>query len=156
MAEMKISNTLVNDTSSGEIAYAEQLKDRQVNWNDPSYDKIPQEFKTNASKFQGKLNDFFLKHYNAFQTFLTDKGVDGVIDTWRDVEEFLENISDSEAITLMKLIGDIEEAAGHLNIRMSAEVPGLMEAVTRSDTPVITKSHLDSETGAINIIYTFE
>ena len=156
MAEMKISNTLFNDTSTGEIAYAEQLKDRLVNWDDPNYDKVPEEFKTNANKFQSKLNDFFLKHYNEFQTFLTDKGVDGVIDTWKDVEDFLKNISDDEAMTLMKLIGDIEEASGQLNIRMSAEVPGMLEAVSRTNAPSITQSRLNDETGAIRIIYTYE
>lgn len=156
MAEMKISNTLFNDTSTGEIAYAEQLKDRLVDWTDANYDKIPEEFKTNANKFQSKLNDFFLKHYNEFQTFLTDKGVDGVIDTWKDVEDFLKNISDDEAMTLMNLIGDIQEASGQLNIRMSAEIPGMLEAVTRTGTPDIHSSRLDSETGEIKIVYTYE
>ena len=162
MAEMKISNTLVNDTSSNKIAYARQLFDDRLNWEDYHYigDEgqavYPFEGKTDLDKFQEKLNEIFLTHYTDYQVFLHTKGIDGVIDTWKDVEEFLQNITDDETMTLMKLIGDLEEASGQLNIRMSEETPGMLEAVTKTSEPLITKSHIDKETGAIKIVYTFE
>lgn len=113
---MNISNTLFNDTENGIIAWANQLKDSSISWSKVDYDKIPAEFKTELNKFQSKLNDFFLKHYNEWQTFLTDKGVEGVIDTWRDVEEFLENISDDEAVRIQRMFthlqDEIDEIAG--------------------------------------------
>lgn len=45
MAELKISNTLVNDTSDGVIAYAGQLKDKTIN------------------KFQSQINQELLEKY---------------------------------------------------------------------------------------------
>lgn len=159
---MNISNTLWNDTKEAKIAYAEQLFDRVVNWQDYHYTGdngqtiYPFADKTDLDKFQDKLNKIFLTHYTEYKTFLNTKGVDGVIDTWQDVEEFLRNITDDETMTLMKLFMDLEAAAGNLNIRMSTTHEGMLEAVTGSDQPLITKSNLDAETGAINIVYTYE
>lgn len=158
---MNISNLLWNDTKDAIIALAKQIKDDTVSWQDYHYTGddgqivYPFNSKTEADKFQSKLNEIFLTHYTDYQTFLHTKGIEGVIDTWKDVEEFLENITDDEAMTLMKLIGDLQEASGNLNIRMSEQQPGIMEAVTRTETPVITKSNLD-EAGNINIVYTYE
>ena len=64
MAEMKISNTLVNDTSSGEIAYAEQLKDRLlkdyilhgVEFSSDDIAVIPDIIKSEQGVFQSELN----------------------------------------------------------------------------------------------------
>lgn len=156
MAQMNISNTLWNDTSSGEIAYSEQVKDKLIDWDSLSYDKVPTAFKTDANKFQTKLNDFFLKHYNEFQHFLQDKGVEGVIDTWKDVEDFLESISDSEAMTLLTFINNIELASGTLNIRMSEDYPGAVEAVETSSDINIRDSHINPETGAIRVVFNFD
>lgn len=157
------SNTLWNDDPNNKIInYAEQVKDAEVDWNDYYYiddngnTVYPLSSKGNLDKFQSKLNEIFLTHYTDFQKFLNTKGIEGVIDTWKDVEEFLQNITDDETMTLMKLIGDIQEASGQLNIRMSESIPGMMEAITRTETPEISKSHIDEETGAINIVYTFE
>lgn len=161
MAQMNISNLLWNDTKDAIIALAKQIKDDTVSWQDYHYTGddgqivYPFNSKTEADKFQSKLNEIFLTHYTDYQTFLHTKGIEGVIDTWKDVEEFLENITDDEAMTLMKLVGDLQEASGNLNIRMSEQQPGIMEAVTRTETPVITSSNLD-EAGNINIVYTYE
>lgn len=161
MAQMNISNLLWNDTKDAIIALAKQIKDDTVSWQDYHYTGddgqivYPFNSKTEADKFQGKLNEIFLTHYTDYQTFLHTKGIDGVIDTWKDVEDFLENITDDEAMSLMRLIGDLQEASGNLNIRMSEQQPGIMEAVTRTETPVITSSNLD-EAGNINIVYTYE
>jgi len=158
MAEMKISNTLVNDTSTGEIAYAEQLKDRNVDFS--QLEKFTAEIIHNYSldtKFQDKLNYFFLKHWNDYQRFLHDAGSkEGVIDSWHELEEFLAGISDSEGITLLNMIRDVQIKSGQLNIRMSTEFPGLVEAVTTNDSLKIQKSYIDKETGEIKIVYTFE
>lgn len=160
MSQMNISNLLWNDTSEGKIALTQQIFDN-VNWNDYYYtdDKgqtvYPFSNKGELDKFQSKLNEIFLTHYTAFQTFLHSKGIDGVIDTWKDIEEFLQNITDDETMTLMKLIGDLQETSGQLNIRMSDNIPGMMEAVTRTDVPAIGESNID-DTGSINIVYTYD
>lgn len=162
MAQMNISNTLWNDTSDATIAYAEQLFDRVVDWNSYHYigsngeTVYPFKSKTNIEKFQSELNKVFLTHYTAFQEFLNSKGIDGVIDTWKDVEEFLQNITDDDTMTLMKLIGDIQEASGDLNIRFSPSTPGVLQAVTRTEAPYITQSYINPQTGAIMIIHTFD
>lgn len=157
MAEMKISNTLVNDTSDGIIAFAEQEKDRQINWQVQKFvDWIPASMRTEANKFQDKLNQFFLDHYVEYQKFLNTGGVEGVIDTWHDLEEFLEGISDSEAYTLVGMITAIQQVTGQLTIRMSDSIPGLMEAVTASDTLRIDESYIDDETGIIKIVYNYD
>lgn len=160
MAQMNISNLLWNDTKEGKIALAKQIFDN-VNWEDYHYTGddgqvvYPFNNKGELDKFQSKLNEIFLNHYTDFQTFLHTKGIDGVIDTWKDVEEFLRGITDDETATLMSIIEDIQIKSGQLNIRMSEEIPGLVEAVTVSDIPMITESHIDSETGAITMVYTF-
>ena len=160
MAQMNISNLLWNDTKEAKIALAQQIFDN-INWDDYYYidddgsTVYPFSSKGNLDKFQSKLNEIFLTHYTDFQKFLNTKGIEGVIDTWKDVEEFLQNITDDETMTLMRLIGDLQEASGQLNIRMSEEVPGMMEAVTRTEVPVIGDSHIDDR-GNINIVYTYE
>jgi hypothetical protein len=157
MADMKISNTLVNDTSSGIISYAEQEKDRQINWQVQKFvDWIPASMRTEANKFQDKLNQFFLDHYVEYQKFLNTGGVEGVIDTWHDLEAFLESISDSEAYTLVGMITAMQQITGQLTIRMNEDVPGLMEAVTSNDTLRIGDSYIDPETGIIKIIYNYD
>ena len=157
MADMKISNTLVNDTSSGIISYAEQEKDRQINWQVQKFvDWIPESMRTEANKFQDKLNQFFLDHYVEYQKFLNTGGVEGVIDTWHDLEAFLEGISDSEAYTLVGMITAMQQVTGQLTIRMNEDVPGLMEAVTSNDTLRIDDSYIDPETGIIKIIYNYD
>ena len=160
MAQMNISNLLWNDTKEAKIALAQQIFDN-INWNDYYYidddgsTVYPFSSKGNLDKFQSKLNEIFLTHYTDFQKFLNTKGIEGVIDTWKDVEEFLQNITDDETMTFMRLIGDLQEASGQLNIKMSEEVPGMMEAVTRTEVPVIGDSHIDDR-GNINIVYTYE
>ena len=109
MAEMKISNTLVNDTSTGEIAYAEQLKDRLLKdyiANSPDItntdrERIPADMKAAAGVFQEKLNEFFLKHWVDFQRFLYDEGVDPeTIDSWYEVKRFLDGLDDDTSMWL--------------------------------------------------------
>ena len=160
MAQMNISNLLWNDTKEGKIALAKQIFDN-VTWSDYHYtgedgqEVYPFNNKGELDKFQSKLNEIFLTHYTNFQAFLNSKLDPGVIDSWKDIEEFLQNITDDETMTLMKLIGDIQEASGQLNIRMSNMVPGMMEAVTRTEIPEITQSNIDDR-GSINIVYTYE
>lgn len=162
MAEMKISNTLVKDSGDKIIAFVNQLKDAGLNWMDYHYvgedgtTVYPLANKTDADRFQNKLNDIFLTHYNKFEEFLNGKMDQGVIDSWKDIEEFLQSISDDETMTLMKLIGDVQTASGQLNVRLSETYPGSLEALTTSEFMDITKSYLDPETGAINIIYNFD
>lgn len=102
MSEMKISNTLVNDTNTGEIAYARQLKDNAVNY--AQYAKITAAIKERFhldDKFQDKLNNFFLYHYDEFHRFLEDDGVDPtIIDSWKEVQDFLEGLPDNETMWL--------------------------------------------------------
>lgn len=102
MSEMKISNTLVNDTNTGEIAYARQLKDNAVNY--AQYAKITAAIKERFhldDKFQDKLNNFFLYHYDEFHRFLEDPGLDdSIIDSWKEIQDFLAGLPDDETMWL--------------------------------------------------------
>lgn len=173
------SNTLWND-SSGIIACAEQSFDNQVDWTnsgkkyngsypdpeDPtqSISYIPVTFKTDANKFQSKLNEFFLNHWADWQKFLHEEGIDPhTIDSWYEVQRFLEDIDDSEAMTLKKIISEIEIKSGTLNITMHENIEeteankiyGLMVAVSTSVDMDVSQSYVDPETGVIKLIYDF-
>lgn len=157
MAEMKISNTLVNDTSSGEIAYARQLKDDVANY--APYEKLTpsiiNEYNLNT-KLQDKLNNFFLHHYNEWREFIEDEGLDpDTIDSWYEVQRFLEGISDEEAMTLNHIIAEIEAKSGTLNISMDEDIPGLMIATSTSSLMNLSDSYID-EKGIIKLIYSFD
>ena len=155
------SNTLWND-STGVMSYAEQTKDGQVNWLSYHYvdaegnTVYPFQSKTDVDKFQSRLNNLFLNHYNDFQAFLNSKLNPSVIDSWKDVEDFLKGISDDEAMTLLTFITSIELASGTLNIRMSEDYPGAVEAVETSSDYNVSNSKIDPETGAIKIVFNFE
>ena len=137
--------------------YAEQSKDKTIDWTVQKFVSwIPEAMRDDAHKFQDKLNDFFLDHYVEYQKFLNTGGVEGVIDTWHDLEEFLEGISDDEAYQLMDMITAIQQAAGQLNIRMSPTIPGMMEAVTSNETLRMENSYIDDETGIIKMVYAFD
>lgn len=183
----KTANTLWNNDESGQIAYAEQVGDGLINWEDtdkkyngtypnPKYDPddptkepktlpyVPEEYKNkvdttgkNISKFQSSLNEFFLNHWADWLHFLYDEGVKpGIIDSWKEVQDFLEGISDEEAMTLLTFITNIELASGTLNIRMSEDYPGAVEAVETSPDYNVSNSKIDPETGAIKIVFNFE
>lgn len=177
MAQMNISNTLYNDTSTGEIAYAEQLKDRTIDWTkekytktypNPQYDPLdpskgpkdlpyfPESLRTNAGKFQSSLNDFFLDNWIAYMNFLTEKGVSGVIDTWKDVEDFLEGMSDSDIMTLVSVLTNSQYINGVSNIKMSDTINGLVTFETTATLPDYSESKIDDETGIIKLIYNFD
>lgn len=161
MAEMKISNTLVKDSGDRIIAFGRQLKDTNVNWLDYHYvdeggnTVYPFQSKTDVDKFQDKLNAIFLAHYNDYQAFLNSKLNPGVIDSWKDIEEFLEGLTDTEALTLSQMLADIQTSSGQLNIALSEDYPGSLEVTTSSEF-ITTNSYLDPQTGAINIIYNFD
>lgn len=165
---MNISNTLWNDTSTGEIAYAEQLKDKTIDWNTidpnqagagetPKY-KLPTEFMgvnfRGNNQFQALLNDFFLKHYVEFHNFLEEKDLDpSTINTWKELEEFLTGIEDSEAYTLLSMLEYLEQQAGHLSIEMSNTIPGMITATSTASAISIDDSYIDDETGIIKMVY---
>ena len=161
MAQMNISNTLWNDTQEAKIALSEQVFDRTVDWQQYHYiDKdgntvYPFQDKQVADKFQSKLNQIILEHYTQFQAFLHSKLEPGVIDSWQDIEDFLEGISDDEAMKLVSIIHQIEIKGGSLNIRMSTEIPGMLDALSTADN-ISTTSQIDQETGQIQVRYTFE
>lgn len=182
MAQMNISNTLWNDTREALLAYVKQLKDDTINWsvNDKKYNGtypnpnfnpelpvgpdnpetlpiIPSEFKTESNKFQDKLNDFFLNHWADWQTFLNDKDLeDSTINTWKELEEFLATITDSDEITLVNLITNSQLLHGSIRIEMSETVPGMIQAISDVLVPSITNSFIDEETGIIRLIYNVE
>lgn len=161
MVQMNISNTLWNDTQEAKIALSEQIFDRTVNWQEYHYvDKdgntvYPFSNKQLADKFQSKLNEIILEHYTQFQAFLHSKLNPDVIDSWQDIEDFLEGISDDEAMKLVSIINQIEIKGGSLNIRMSTEIPGMLDALSTADN-ISTKSKIDAETGEIKVSYTYE
>ena len=158
---MNISNTLWNDTSSGEIAYSEQLKERLLKdyiatLTETEKERIPAIIKSNSGVFQDKLNQFFLDHYIAYEHFLNDVDLaDETINTWKELENFLEGISDDEAKKLLNIVEELQVASGMLNVRMSSTVPGMLEAVTTTSTVDISNSFLNDKTGAVGIVYTY-
>lgn len=171
------SNTLWNDDPNNKIInYAEQVKDAEIDWNDnseryngsypnPDYDPedpespetipyIPASFKTEDNKFQSKLNEFFLNHWADWQAFLNEKDLDpSTINTWKELEEFLAGIEDSEAYTLLSMLEYLEQQSGHLYIGMSDDVPGMLQATATTSAISIVGSHIDEETGIIKMVY---
>lgn len=72
-SDIMISNTLVNDTEEGVIAYAEQIKDNNINLN--AYDEITNDDKTQfelENKIQSNLNSFLLHYCNEFKKLSKD------------------------------------------------------------------------------------
>lgn len=171
-------NTLWNSDESGQIAYSEQIKDAKISWtsNDkkyngsypdpedptksipyiPDYDpEHPDVFsKTEDNKFQSKLNEFFLNHWADWQHFLHEQDLDPhTINTWRELEEFLKGIEDTDVYTLVGMMEYLEEQAGHLAISMSPSIPGLMLATKTTDAISMAGSKIDEQTGIIKLIY---
>ena len=138
MAEMKISNTLVNDDSSQIIAYAEQIVDR-VNYlnlklNNPNLRVI-----VNAlDKLRGE-----------FDTLVGDSSkMEGVIDTFKEIEKFLEEVA--PGTTLNDLL--LPLSFGVIAIDINSET-GIVTAIAPNDKIALntTKSKINRETGEINI-----
>ena len=138
MAEIKISNTLVNDDSSQIIAYAEQIVDR-VNYlnlklNNPNLRVI-----VNAlDKLRGE-----------FDTLVGDSSkMEGVIDTFKEIEKFLEEVV--PGTTLNDLL--LPLSFGVIAIDINSET-GIVTAIAPNDKIALntTKSKINRETGEINI-----
>ena len=138
MAEIKISNTLVNDDSSQIIAYAEQIVDR-VNYlnlklNNPNLRVI-----VNAlDKLRGE-----------FDTLVGDSSkMEGVIDTFKEIEKFLEEVV--PGTTLNDLL--LPLSFGVIAIDINSET-GIVTATAPNDKIALntTKSKINRETGEINI-----
>ena len=51
---------------------------------------------------------------------------------------------------------NVISASGQLNVRVSQEIPGMLEVVSTTDFMDIDDSYMDEETGALNIVYNFE
>ena len=151
MAEMKISNTLKNDTEGGILAYAQQLKDTSIDWS--AYSRLSSLFKTDANKFQHKLNDFMLKFHDEYKEFLSSQDIDGVIDTWEEVKAFLAGIPSDQQITLDALIK--ASLLSQINVRMSDEIPGMLEVATATAN-ISPQTSINRETGALTIVFNFE
>lgn len=138
MAEMKISNTLVNDDSSQIIAYAEQIIDR-VNYvnlklNNPTLRALA-----------GALE----KLRGEFDTLVGDPSkMEGVIDTFKEIEKFLEEVTPGTTLNDMLL----PLSFGVIAIDINPET-GIVTATAPNDKIALntTKSKIDPETGKINI-----
>lgn len=154
MAQMNISNTLVNDTIDQLIAYARQLKDDKIDW--AQWKKVAEEYKTEDGKRQSKLNELFLKLHQDYHTFIEDAGpVDGVIDSWKEVEDFLDTISDKS--TLKELMIPLYANQGLLTIELNPLVPGqLVGTYTDDDLALEDSSRLDQVTGQLILDFGFE
>lgn len=138
MAEMKISNTLVNDDSSQIIAYAEQIIDR-VNYvnlklNNPTLRVIA-----------GALD----KLRGEFDTLVGDPSkMEGIIDTFKEIEKFLEEIV--PGTTLNDMLLPLSFGVIAINID---PLTGIVTATAPNDKIALntTKSKINPETGEINI-----
>lgn len=138
MAEMKISNTLVNDDSNQIIAYAEQIVDR-VNYinlklNNPTLRVIA-----------GALD----KLRGEFDTLVGDSSkMEGVIDTFKEIEKFLEEVV--PGTTLNDLLLPLSFGIIAINID---PLTGIVTATAPNDKIALNtiKSKINPETGEINI-----
>lgn len=119
MAEMKISNTLVNDTSTGVIAFAKQIKDELINW--AEYNHVTKDW-TDTDKqnnrMQGKLNALFLSIGDKFFTFLQDEDItDNTVNTWKEIENFLAGYTDDA--TLASIVAQLN---ANIESRLTVEI----------------------------------
>lgn len=138
MAEMKISNTLVNDDSSQIIAYAEQIVDR-VNYlnlklNNPTLRAIATALDTLRKEFDTLVGD--------------PEKMEGVIDTFKEIEKFLEEVIPGTTLNDMLL----PLSFGVIAIDIDP-LTGIVTATAPNDKIALntTKSKIDPITGKINI-----
>ena len=138
MAEMKISNTLVNDDSSQIIAYAEQIVDR-VNYLN---------LKLNNPTLRALANSLDILRRD-FDTLVGDPSkMEGVIDTFKEIEKFLEEVTPGTTLNDMLL----PLSFGVIAIDINPET-GIVTATAPNDKIALntTKSKIDPITGKINI-----
>ena len=138
MAEMKISNTLVNDDSSQIIAYAEQIVDR-VNYlnlklNNPTLRTIATALDTLRKEFDTLIGD--------------PEKMEGIIDTFKEIEKFLEEVAPGTTLNDMLL----PLSFGVIAIDIDP-LTGIVTATAPNDKIALntTKSKIDPITGKINI-----
>ena len=138
MAEIKISNTLVNDDSSQLIAYAEQIVDR-VNYlnlklNNPNLRVIANALDKLRGEFNTLVGDF--------------SKMEGVIDTFKEIEKFLEEVT--PGTTLNDLLLPLSFGVIAIDIN---PLTGIVTAIAPNDKIALntTKSKINRETGEINI-----
>lgn len=138
MAEMKISNTLVNDDSSQIIAYAEQIIDR-VNYVN---------LKLNNPTLRALANSLDILRRD-FDTLVGDPSkMEGVIDTFKEIEKFLEEVTPGTTLNDMLL----PLSFGVIAIDIDP-LTGIVTATAPNDKIALntTKSKIDPITGKINI-----
>ena len=138
MAEIKISNTLVNDDSSQIIAYAEQIVDR-VNYlnlklNNPTLRAIATALDTLRKEFDTLVGN--------------PEKMEGVIDTFKEIEKFLEEVV--PGTTLNDLL--LPLSFGVIAIDINSETC-IVTATASNDKIAFNtiKSKIDPETCKINI-----
>ena len=138
MAEMKISNTLVNDDSSQIIAYAEQIVDR-VNYLN---------LKLNNPTLRALANSLDILRRD-FDTLVGDPSkMEGVIDTFKEIDKFLEEVTPGTTLNDMLL----PLSFGVIAIDIDP-LTGIVTATAPNDKIALntTKSKIDPITGKINI-----
>ena len=138
MAEMKISNTLVNDDSNQIIAYAEQIIDR-VNYVN---------LKLNNPTLRALANSLDILRRD-FDTLVGDSSkMEGVIDTFKEIEKFLEEVV--PGTTLNDLLLPLSFGVIAINID---PLTGIVTATAPNDKIALNtiKSKINPETGEINI-----
>lgn len=138
MAEMKISNTLVNDDSNQIIAYAEQIIDR-VNYVN---------LKLNNPTLRALANSLDILRRD-FDTLVGDSSkMEGVIDTFKEIEKFLEEVV--PGTTLNDLLLSLSFGVIAINID---PLTGIVTATAPNDKIALNtiKSKINPETGEINI-----
>ena len=138
MAEMKISNTLVNDDSSQIIAYAEQIIDR-VNYTNLKLNNPTLRLLAGAlEKLRGE-----------FDTLVGDSSkMEGIIDTFKEIEKFLEEVVPGTTLNDMLL----PLSFGVIAIDIDP-LTGIVTATAPNDKIALNtiKSKINPETGEINI-----
>lgn len=121
---MNISSTLYNDTSEGVIAFAEQLRQQLINWNE--YPHVIGELGQDRPNLQNDLNALFLSVYEKFLTFLNDAdSTSSAINTWKEIERFLADYADT---------GTLKEIVDQLNANIESRLNVVLENSTGSST----------------------
>ena len=138
MAEMKISNTLVNDDSSQIIAYAEQIIDR-VNY-------VNLKLKNPTLRALANSLDILRRDFDALVG--DPSKMEGVIDTFKEIEKFLEEVTPGTTLNDMLL----PLSFGVIAIDIDP-LTGIVTATAPNDKIALntTKSKIDPITGKINI-----
>lgn len=148
MAEMKISNTLVNDDSSQVIAYARQILDEAYG-------------DAKKPETQSEINKIVAQLRKDLDSLIGSSGsVDDAINTFKEIEDFLKDYKDGDTLTtvlenfIKPYKTTVEALDTTLNISLD-DTTGNLIAKYGDSSNLSDKSRINPKTGAIELVFTF-